>query len=160
MCHHPLTALVAVILLGVAALGVDITTQVNERSEVHDTIDAAAQPVPIAFPNAGTQASAERPMPTPEEHTVWRGAVRRRLFCVVASMWNGVAGPWTPQIRRTCNPARRTATRAPVQLDEVFHPVQPVGRRRLQHGTGVRHQAGAVRLRPGDRHQQRLDRFR
>ena len=37
-----ITALLAVVFLAVAALGVDITTQVNERQKLHDTIDAAA----------------------------------------------------------------------------------------------------------------------
>ena len=102
-----MTALLTVVVLAVAALGVDITTQVNELQKLHDTIDSAALAgayrLPASGPNATTDAQLfahnndpAAPVPAVD------------FFCVVASTFSG--GIWvvdTTQIPATCNPASR-----------------------------------------------------
>jgi len=99
-----LTAFLSVVVLAVAALGVDITSQVNERQKLHDTIDAAAHagayrlPASSALAKSDPVTSALRNDPAAPTPTV-------HLFCVVASKL--VGGIWvvdTTQIPATCNP--------------------------------------------------------
>ena len=101
-----MTAFLIVGLLAVAALGVDITSQVNERQKLYDTIDASAHAGAFRLPTSGTLARSDAlafatkndPVVTPDVD----------FFCVVASKWNGSA--WvvdTTQIPATCNPASR-----------------------------------------------------
>lgn len=95
-----MTAVLAVVLFGVVALGVDITSQVNQRQKLHDTIDASAHAGAYQLPNSGTQArtdalaSAAKNDPTAPVPVV-------DFFCVVASASGSVD---TSQIPATCNP--------------------------------------------------------
>jgi Flp pilus assembly protein TadG len=98
-----LTALMMVVFLAVAALGVDITTQVNQRQKLHDTIDAAAHDGAYRLPT-GAQARSDA---LASAATNYPGAPvpAVALFCVVASKL--VGGIWvvdTTQIPATCNP--------------------------------------------------------
>jgi len=100
-----LSALLMVVVLAVAALGVDIATQVNQLQKLHDTIDSAAQAGAYRLPGSGTTAKADAlafaakndpaaPVPTVT------------FFCVVASKASG--STWvvdSTQIPATCNPA-------------------------------------------------------
>jgi Flp pilus assembly protein TadG len=54
-----MTAFLAVVVLAVAALGVDIATQVNERQKLHDTIDAAAHTGAYRLPSPGATAAID-----------------------------------------------------------------------------------------------------
>ena len=53
-----LSAVVAVVLFGFAALAVDIADLVNERQELHDTLDMAAQTGAGKLPADGVGARA------------------------------------------------------------------------------------------------------
>lgn len=106
-----MTAFLTVVMLVVAALAVDISTQVNERQKLYDTIDAAAHAgaysLPIPPPGMPTARAAALdffekndlpPSTPPVVPTV-------DFFCVVASKL--VGGIWvvdTSQIPATCNP--------------------------------------------------------
>ena len=84
------TALMMVVFLAVAALGVDITTQVNQRQKLHDTIDAAAHAGAYDLPVSGVLAKSDAvanallndpSAPTPTlTSSVW---------------WLQCPGPWT-----------------------------------------------------------------
>jgi hypothetical protein len=95
------TAFLMAALLAVAALGVDITTQVNQRQKLHDTIDAAAHAGAYDLPSNGIQATtdavkyAQSNDPTAPTLTI-------NFFCVVASVSGAID---TTQIPSTCNPA-------------------------------------------------------
>ena len=109
-----MTALLAVVLLAVAALGVDITSQVNELQKLHDTIDAAAHAGAYRLSDSGTARldalasfrANNVPAATPElVPTV-------DFFCVVASTFSG--GIWivdTTQIPATCKPSIYAGTK-------------------------------------------------
>jgi hypothetical protein len=99
-----LTAFLAVAVLVVAALGIDFTTQVNQRQKLHDTIDAAAHDGAYRLPTSGAQARSDA---LASAATNYPGAPvpTVALFCVVASKL--VGGIWvvdTSQIPATCNP--------------------------------------------------------
>jgi hypothetical protein len=88
----------------VAALGVDITTQVNERQKLHDTIDAAAHAGAYRLPNSGTLAASDALAFAVSNDAAATPDID--FFCVVASKWNGSL--WVvdaAQIPATCNPA-------------------------------------------------------
>jgi hypothetical protein len=96
-----MTAFLTVVLFAAAALGVDISTQVNQRQQLHDTIDAAAHAGAYDLPASGTLAQTDAvanalvndpAAPTP---TVV-------FYCVVASLAGAVD---TTQIPSSCNPA-------------------------------------------------------
>jgi Putative Flp pilus-assembly TadE/G-like len=99
-----LTAFLTVVVLAVAALGVDIATQVNERQKLHDTVDAAAHAGAYRLPLSGTLADSDaRAFATNNGLTVTPSV---DFFCVVASKL--VGGIWVvdnSQIPATCNPA-------------------------------------------------------
>lgn len=97
-------ALLAVVLLGMSALGVDIASQVNERQKLQDAMDAGASSGAYQLPNNAAQAQADAisfarsadPGITP---TV-------TFYCVVGSVASGAT--WvvdTSQIPGVCNPA-------------------------------------------------------
>jgi hypothetical protein len=96
-----MTAFLMVAFLAVAALGVDITTQVNQRQQLHDTIDAAAHAgaydLPISGALAKTDAVANALINDPAAPTP-----TILFYCVVASVSGAVD---TTQIPSTCNPA-------------------------------------------------------
>jgi hypothetical protein len=108
-----LTALLMVVFLAIAALGVDISSQVNQRQKLHDTIDAAAHAGAYDFPNspgnaeADARANALKNDPTLSLPTTPVNAVT--FFCVVASTSSGTAVD-TTQIPSTCNPASAGAS--------------------------------------------------
>jgi Putative Flp pilus-assembly TadE/G-like len=99
-----LTAFLTVVVLAVAALGVDIATQVNERQKLHDTVDGAAHAGAYRLPLSGTLADSDaRAFATNNGLTVTPSV---DFFCVVASKL--VGGIWVvdnSQIPATCNPA-------------------------------------------------------
>jgi Flp pilus assembly protein TadG len=100
-----ITALLAVVLLGVVAIGVDFTMQVNEREKLHDTIDAAAHAGAYRLPD-GAAAKVDAQAFAVKNDPAATPAID--LFCVVASQANGSL--WavnTNQIPATCNPASR-----------------------------------------------------
>lgn len=97
-----LTALLAVLVLVVAAVGVDISTQVNQRQKWHDTIDAAAHAGAFRLPasTAGTDALASAATNDPAAP-----APAVLFFCVVASkLTGGVYVVDATNIPSTCNP--------------------------------------------------------
>ena len=104
-----MTALLAVVFLAVAALGVDITSQVNQRQKLHDTIDAAAHAGAYRLPASGTLAVLDaKTFAASNDSTAPVPAVD--FFCVVASTFSGSI--WivdTTQIPATCNPASEKA---------------------------------------------------
>jgi hypothetical protein len=98
-----LTAFLTVVVLAVAALGVDIATQVNERQKLHDTIDASAHAGAYQLPNSGIQANTDALAFASNNGLVAPPAVD--FFCVVASLSAGVPGLVdNSQIPATCNP--------------------------------------------------------
>jgi Putative Flp pilus-assembly TadE/G-like len=100
-----LTAFLAVAVLVVAALGVDITTQVNQRQKLHDTIDAAAHAGAYRLPTSGGQASDDA-LASVVSNYPGAPVPAVDFFCVVAPLWSGSA--WvvdTTQIPAVCNPA-------------------------------------------------------
>jgi hypothetical protein len=102
-----MTALLAVVLLGVVALGVDIATQVNQSQMLHDTIDAAAHAGAYRLPASGSGASTDALASAVKNDPTLTGGLAPTvsLFCVVASKWNGSS--WavdTTQIPATCDP--------------------------------------------------------
>lgn len=97
-------ALLAVVLMGVAALGVDFASQVNERQKLQDAMDAGAQAGAYQLPTNGAKsrtdalafAAAADAEATPDVE----------YFCVVASAKSGSL--WildVSQIPSVCNPA-------------------------------------------------------
>jgi hypothetical protein len=99
-----LTAFLTVVMLAMAALGVDIATQVNERQKLHDTIDAAAHAGAYRLPNSGTQANLDALAFASNNGLTVTPSVD--FFCVVASKL--VGGIWvvdSSQIPATCYPA-------------------------------------------------------
>ena len=100
-----MTAFLAVALMAVAALGVDITSQVNQRQKLHDTIDAAALAGAYRLPSNGAQAKLDA-VTFAANNDPGAPAPAVDLFCVVASKASG--STWvvdTTQIPATCNPA-------------------------------------------------------
>jgi hypothetical protein len=97
-----MTALLAVVLLGVVAFGVDIATQVNQRQKLHDAIDGAAQAAAYQLPNSGNQANIDAQLFAVKNDPSATPAVD--FFCVVASK---AGSPWAvdaTQIPATCKP--------------------------------------------------------
>lgn len=118
-----LTALLMVVVLAIAALGVDIATQVNQRQQLHDTIDAAALTGAYKLPNGSVAASdALRSAENNDPALVGLLAPTVDRFCVVASIWSGSA--WisdTSQIPATCNPvSARVGGTAPTYLGATY----------------------------------------
>jgi hypothetical protein len=99
-----LTAFLTVVLFAAAALGVDITTQVNQRQQLHDTIDAAAHAGAYDLPASGTHAQtdavANALINDPAVGVTWTPTVV--FYCVVASVAGAID---TTQIPSTCNPS-------------------------------------------------------
>ncbi|MFC6288462.1 pilus assembly protein TadG-related protein [Nocardioides sp. GCM10027113] len=98
-----LSAMVMVLMLGFAALAVDVSDHVNERQELHDTLDMAAHAGAGMLPDDGNGARAAAlayaaridPSATPDID----------FFCVVGSV--GTAPAWTvntTHVPTTCNP--------------------------------------------------------
>ncbi|WP_183407705.1 TadE/TadG family type IV pilus assembly protein [Nocardioides marmoriginsengisoli] len=96
--------LLAVVLMGIAALGVDFASQVNERQKLQDSMDAGAQAGAYQLPTNGMKsqsdaiafAKAADATSTPDVD----------YFCVVGSIKSGSA--WVldaSQIPGVCNPA-------------------------------------------------------
>ena len=107
-----ITALLVVVFLAVAALGVDITSQVKELQQLHDTIDSAALAgayrLPASGPNATIDALNFAHNNDPAVPISGTLAPTVDFFCVVASTFSG--GIWivdTTQIPATCNPASK-----------------------------------------------------
>lgn len=97
-------ALLAVVLMGAAALGVDFASQVNERQKLQDAMDAGAQAGAYQLPANGVQskedaiafAKAADPNATPDVD----------YFCVVGSLPSGSTYVLdTSQIPSVCDPA-------------------------------------------------------
>ena len=108
-----LAALVLVILLGMAALTVDVADHVNERQELHDTMDMAAHAGAANLPGNGTAAqtavtavaAGNDPDATPDI----------TFYCVVGSIAGSPAGTYavnTTHIPATCNPGPAPYTAA------------------------------------------------
>jgi hypothetical protein len=108
-----LTAWMMVVFLAVAALGVDITTQVNQRQKLHDTIDAAAHAGAYDLPSNGIQARTDAVNYAQRLDPDLTGAFTPVpvFFCVVAALAGG--GVDTTQIPAVCNPARALALGTP-----------------------------------------------
>lgn len=118
-----LTALLMVVVLAIAALGVDIATQVNQRQQLHDTIDAAALTGAYKLPNGSVAASdALRSAENNDPALVGLLVPDVDRFCVVASIWSGSA--WisdTSQIPATCNPvSARVGGTPPTYLGATY----------------------------------------
>ncbi len=96
-----LVAMVAIVLFGMAAMAVDITHQVNQRQELHDTIDEAVHAGAYDLPGTSAEATAiafAKSMDANSNPTA-------KLYCVVASVPLG--GSYVVdanQIPGTCNP--------------------------------------------------------
>ncbi|MCW2787439.1 MAG: hypothetical protein JWP74_3956 [Marmoricola sp.] len=99
-----LSALLVVILMGMGALGVDLASQVNERQELQDSMDAGAQAGAFQLPGNGIRAQSDA---TSFARVADAGVTPAiNFFCVVASTASGVS--WTldsSQIPSVCNPA-------------------------------------------------------
>lgn len=95
--------LLAVVLLGMAALGVDIASQVNERQKLQDAMDAGAQAGAYQLPLNGTQSRTDA---LAFAKAADDGAAPDvDYFCVVASAKSGAT--WildASQIPGVCNP--------------------------------------------------------
>lgn len=97
-------ALLAAVLMGCAALGVDFASQVNERQKLQDAMDAGAQAGAYALPGNGTQSLADATAFAKAADSIATPTVD--YFCVIGSVANGSA--WTldaTQIPSVCNPA-------------------------------------------------------
>jgi hypothetical protein len=102
-----MTALLMVVVLAVAALGVDISTQVNARQKLHDTIDAAAHAGAYRLPSPGATAASDAKANALANDPALTGALipTVNLYCVVASkLVSGSYAVDTSQIPTTCNP--------------------------------------------------------
>ncbi len=93
-----IVALVAFVLFGAAALGVDIANLTMERQELHDAVDAAAQaaaydlPATTAATTATTFAKANDPDANPTS----------KLYCMIGA--NSSNQPISAQVPSTCDP--------------------------------------------------------
>ncbi|MFL6155345.1 MAG: TadE/TadG family type IV pilus assembly protein [Marmoricola sp.] len=97
-------ALLATVLMGMAALGVDFASQVNERQKLQDAMDAGAQAGAFQLPTNGVRSKADALAFAKASDPIATPAVD--YFCVVASTSNGSL--WTvdaSQIPSVCNPA-------------------------------------------------------
>jgi hypothetical protein len=106
-----LSALVLVILLGFAALAVDISSQVNERQELHDTLDMAAHAGAGKLPDDGAGARAAA-LAYADANDPGADPVID-FFCVVGSEPNGLT--WrvnATHIPISCNPGPAPYTAA------------------------------------------------
>ena len=132
-------AMVVVMLFAVAAIGVDITSQVLKRQTLHDTLDLAAHAGAYALPGDGAGARAAALAMAKANDPAANPTID--LWCVVAS--NGA--PLTvkaSQIPSTCNPGTRAVHRRALPRPALRHaalrdPVHPGGGRHLQHGAGL-----------------------
>ena len=97
-------ALLAMVLMGVAALGVDVASQVNERQKLQDAMDAGAQAGAYQLPTNGTMSKADALAFSAAADSEASPDVE--YFCVVASAKSGSL--WildVSQIPTVCNPA-------------------------------------------------------
>ncbi|MFL6061418.1 MAG: TadE/TadG family type IV pilus assembly protein [Marmoricola sp.] len=97
-------AMLAVVLMGCAALGVDFASQVNERQKLQDAMDAGAQAGAYALPGNGTQSLADATSFAKAADSIATPAVD--YYCVIGSVASG--STWTldtTQIPSVCNPA-------------------------------------------------------
>ena len=67
-------ALLATVLMGMAALGVDLASQVNERQKLQDAMDAGAQAGAYQLPNNAAKSNSARV----RMRARLRGCLRRR----------------------------------------------------------------------------------
>ncbi|HET6153181.1 MAG TPA: TadE/TadG family type IV pilus assembly protein [Marmoricola sp.] len=96
-------ALLSVVLMGMAALGVDFASQVNARQELQDAMDAGAQAGAYQLPSNAAKSLSDASAFAKAADSVASPAVT--YFCVVASVASG--STWivdTSQIPSVCNP--------------------------------------------------------
>lgn len=122
-----LVAVLTLVLFGVAALGVDIASQVNHRQSLSDTVDAAAHAGAVALPDVDVAladatgfAQANDPDSAPDV----------ALFCVVASVPDATAASGysvnSAQIPGTCDPGPIAAdTRCNASICAIPCPATP-----------------------------------
>lgn len=99
-----LVAMLLAVVFTAAALSVDIASQVNEKQELYDTLDAAVHAGAFELPGAGAatlasvQASMEQSLeendPSLDQAAVDAIIASAQYFCVTASQWSGSA--WVP----------------------------------------------------------------
>lgn len=97
-------ALLATVLMGIAALGVDFASQVNERQKLQDALDAGAQAGAYQLPTNSAQSRADALAFAAATDDQANPDVN--FYCVVASASSGAL--WvldTSQIPGVCNPA-------------------------------------------------------
>jgi hypothetical protein len=97
------TALMMVAFLAAAALSVDMSSLVNQRQKLHDTIDAAAHAGAYDLPSNGIQATTDAVNYAQSNDPALTGALTPVFFCVVAALAGG--GVDTTQIPAVCKPA-------------------------------------------------------
>lgn len=96
-----LFSMILVLLIALAAISVDIASQVSAKQQLKDTMDAAAHAGALALPERQLEATqiartmAQRNDPTAD--------VDARLYCVIAST-GGDRQPNLAQIPSTCDP--------------------------------------------------------
>jgi hypothetical protein len=97
-------AMLAALLMGVAALGVDFATQVNERQKLQDAMDAGAQAGAYQLPtNAAKSNSDALSFAKTADYQATPDVL---YYCVVASAASGSTFVLdTTQIPSVCNPA-------------------------------------------------------
>jgi Flp pilus assembly protein TadG len=98
-----MVGMLAVVICGMAALAVDLTTQVKEHQQMYDTIDAAAHAGAYRLPGAGATAVQDAKDIAFANDPAMTGALTPTptLYCVVASASGSVDNT---QIPATCNP--------------------------------------------------------
>ncbi|WP_158648055.1 TadE/TadG family type IV pilus assembly protein [Nocardioides houyundeii] len=100
-----ITAVLVVLLFAMAAVGVDIASQVSSKQRLHDTMDMAAHEAAFSLSTSGSAAlaaavataKAADPDSSPEG----------KLYCVVASTGSPLVPDWT-QMPATCSPGAAT----------------------------------------------------
>jgi Flp pilus assembly protein TadG len=95
-----LVGMLAVVICGMAALAVDLTTQVKEHQQMYDTIDAAAHAGAYRLPGSASLAKTD-PVDSALANDPQTPTPTVNLFCVVASSSGAVDNT---QIPATCNP--------------------------------------------------------
>ncbi|WP_210650135.1 TadE/TadG family type IV pilus assembly protein [Nocardioides sp. SYSU D00065] len=104
-----MTALLTVVIFGMAALAIDIGMLAMERQKLHDAVDSAAHAGAYAMPGDGATAiKAARDMALSNDPDLTYDMTEHnpevRLWCVVASTGTTPPAVQTSQIPSTCNP--------------------------------------------------------
>lgn len=112
-----MTVVLSVVILGAAAISIDIGRLAMERQKLHDAVDAAAHAGAYTMPADGDAArDAARSIALANDSDLaWDFTQQNpkiRLWCVVASTGTVPAAPKTSQIPATCYPGPGAYTTA------------------------------------------------